>query len=181
MASCRFATPKMSTESAVSATSVQAIFKFTAIKKKSETARVSKITNTYFFDNLRETKTAAQTQLNAFEWKHAVYFNRIKETVARIWSPILQMRRYDPAGALIGRSEKTTLVEITLDLSGAVIGAEIKSPSGVFYLDDEAIHAFKTAAQFPNPPKALFAEKDNFSFTFGFVVSLQKGFSMSFD
>lgn len=134
-----------------------------------------------FNDNLGKTATAAQTQLNAFEWKHAAYFNRIKETVARIWSPILQMRRYDPAGALIGRSERTTLVEITLDLSGAVIAAEVKSPSGIFYLDDEAVHAFKKAAQFPNPPKALFAEKDNFSFTFGFVVSLQKGFSMSFD
>jgi protein TonB len=143
--------------------------------------RMQPTSPTAFNDNLGKTETGTQTQLNTFEWKHAAYFNRIKETVARIWSPILQIRRYDPAGALIGKSERTTLVEITLDLSGAVINAQLKSPSGVFYLDDEAIQAFKKAAQFPNPPKALFAEKDNFSFTFGFVVSLQKGFSMSFD
>lgn len=136
---------------------------------------------TAFNDHLETTETGAQTQLNTFEWKHASYFNRIKENVARIWSPMLEMKRYDPGAALIGKQDRLTLVEITLDLNGNVTAAQIKSPSGVFYLDDEAIHAFKKASPFPNPPKALFADKDNFSFTFGFVVSLQKGFSMSFD
>lgn len=74
-----------------------------------------------------------------------------------------------------------TVLEITLDNAGNVTAAEIKNSSGVFYLDDEAVHAFKKASPFPNPPKILFAEKDKFSFMFGFAVNIKKGFSMDFD
>jgi TonB family protein len=137
---------------------------------------------TAFNDNLdKQIKTAAETELNTFEWRHASYFNRIKENVARIWSPIPQIRRYDPAGALLGKQDHMTVLEITLDQTGAVIKTQVKSPSGIFYLDDEAVRAFQKASPFPNPPKALFASKDQFSFSFGFVVNIQKGFSLDFD
>lgn len=136
---------------------------------------------TAFNDHIKNVKTGAQTELNTFEWKHASYFNRIKESVARIWAPTLQIKRYDPGAALIGKQDRMTVLEITLDNAGNVTGTEIKNSSGVFYLDDEAIHAFKTASPFPNPPKILFADKDKFSFMFGFVVNIQKGFSLNFD
>ncbi|MEI6804959.1 MAG: TonB family protein [Myxococcaceae bacterium] len=137
---------------------------------------------TAFNDNLdKKIKTAAQTEVNTFEWKHASYFNRIKESVGRIWAPIPQMRRYDPAGALIGKQDHMTVLEITLDKTGTVIDTQIKTSSGVFYLDDEAIRAFQKASPFPNPPQALFASEEKFSFSFGFVVNVQKGFSLDFD
>lgn len=134
-----------------------------------------------FNDHIEHTETGAQTELNTFEWKHAAYFNRIKESVSHSWSPLLQIKRYDPAGALIGKQDRLTVVEITIDTSGNVTHTQIKSSSNVFYLDDEAIAAFKRASPFPNPPKALFTSKQEFSFTFGFYVNVQKGFSLDFD
>ncbi len=136
---------------------------------------------TAFNDHIEKAETAAQTELNTFEWKHAAYFNRIKESVARVWSPMLQMRRYDPGAALIGKQDRMTILEITLDGLGNVVSTQIKSSSGVFYLDDEAVNSFRKASPFPNPPKILFASGENFSFTFGFIVNVQKGFSLNFD
>lgn len=138
-------------------------------------------TATAFNDDLSELKESAETQLNAFEWKHAAYFNRIKEGVSRNWAPMWQIKHYDPAGALIGKQNRLTVLDVTIDSSGNLLSTEIKTSSGVFYLDDEALKAFRQASPFPNPPKVLFAERDRYSFQFGFMVSLQRGLSLDFD
>lgn len=136
---------------------------------------------TAFNDHFDKLDRGAETELNTFEWKHAAYFNRIKESVSRAWAPILQIKRYDPAGALIGKQDRLTVVEVTIDSQGNVLETQIRNSSHVFYLDDEAISAFKKASPFPNPPKALFALKQDFSFTFGFYVNFQRGISLDFD
>ena len=134
-----------------------------------------------FNDHLDSKTIGAQTELNTFEWKHAAYFNRIKQSVSRTWSPLLQIKRYDPGAALIGQQDRLTVVEITIDTTGKVTDAQIKNSSHVFYLDDEAIAAFKRASPFPYPPQALFESEPDFTFTFGFYVNVQKGFSINFD
>ncbi|MES2503275.1 MAG: TonB family protein [Myxococcota bacterium] len=138
---------------------------------------------TAFNDNLnKDIETSAETRLNTFEWKHATYFNRIKESVSRTWRPLLdtQIKRYDPMGALMTRDQLTVL-EVTIDAQGNVVNTSIKTKSTAFYLDQGAVMAFEQASPFPNPPKALFATADNFTFNFGFMVSLGKRFSLDFD
>lgn len=137
---------------------------------------------TAFNDHIEKVETDAQTQLNTFEWKYAAYFNRIKDSIALIWSPLSQMKRYDPAGALIGNQLRLTILEITIDPLGHVIHNRVKQSSGVFYLDEEAVRAFNDVGFFPHPPKALFAaQQKSHSFDFGFAVSSQKGVSIYFD
>ena len=44
--------------------------------------------------------------------------------------------------------------------------------SGVDFLDDEAIDAFKKAAPFPNPPKDLVESDGQIHFNFAFIFEL---------
>ncbi len=128
-----------------------------------------------------DVQSASETRLNTFEWKHASYFNRIRDAVSRVWAPQMAIKRYDPQGRLLGKQGRTTIVEVTLDPNGNLINTSIETPSGVFYLDEEALRAFQRAGPFPNPPKVLFAERNQFSFNFGFRISIEQGFSLDFD
>ncbi len=128
-----------------------------------------------------DAKNASETRLNTFEWKHASYFNRIRDAISRVWAPQMAIRRYDPQGKLLGKQSRTTVVEVTLDPNGNLLNASIQTPSGVFYLDEAALQAFQKAGPFPNPPKVLFAQRDQFSFNFGFRISIEQGFSLDFD
>jgi TonB family protein len=134
-----------------------------------------------FNDHLENIEEDAETRLNTFEYKHAVFFNRIKENVARAWDPIKQVRRFDPNGALFGRRDRVTVVEISIDKQGNVVMAKVKKPSGVFYLDEEALRAFRAAGPFPNPPKVIFGQNESFSFPFSFYISNDKGSSIDFN
>lgn len=133
--------------------------------------------NDHLDNNLEE---SAETRLNTFEWKYATYFNRIKESVSRTWSPNTQIKRYDPAGALLNKSGHLTVVEVQINSDGEVTHIAITKPSGIFYLDDEAIAAFERAELFPNPPTSLFANQNFYNFSFGFHVSMKRGFSVLF-
>ncbi len=116
------------------------------------------------------------TALNAFEWKHATYFNRVQDAVARVWSPNVAsaLRTADPDGKLYGSSDRLTRLEVTIDTSGNVVDIVVKEPSGAGALDDEALRSFKVAGPFPNPPQALFKGSDRYSFSFGFAVNYNR-------
>lgn len=134
-----------------------------------------------FNDHIENVEQDAATRLNTFEWKHATFFNRIKENVSRAWNPLLQIRRYDPQATLIGHRDRLTVLTASIDKTGNLVDVRVKDESGVYYLDEEAIHAFQIGAPFPHPPKELFAQNERFSFTFGFYVSYEKGISLDFD
>jgi TonB family protein len=129
-----------------------------------------------FNDHLDDIEEDAQTRLNTFQWKHATYFNRIKQSVSQVWSPDRQIKRYDPQGTLFGQRDRYTVVNVTLDREGVVTEVNIKTESGLDYLDEEAVRTFKKAGPFPHPPVAMFGKNSTFRFAFGFHVSYEKGF-----
>lgn len=123
----------------------------------------------------------AQTRLNTWQWRHATFFVRVKEAVARRWNPNYAIRRNDPRGELVGTQDRVTQIMATIDHSGNLVAIKVTRDSGVYYLDDAAVTAFKEAAPFSNPPKALFGSNDTFEFPFGFILSYDRGFKFDLD
>lgn len=134
-----------------------------------------------FNDHIDDVEEDAQTRLNTWQWRHATFFVRVKEAVARKWNPNSAIRRHDPVGELIGRQDHMTQLTASIDQEGKLISVSVTHDSGVYYLDDEALRAFKEAAPFPNPPKALFGSGETFEFPFGFVLSYDRGYKFDLD
>lgn len=126
-------------------------------------------------------KDSDETELNAWQWRHAPFFNRIKSRIGQVWSPQAQIARFDPQGVLLGKKDRITVLQVTIDRSGSLRELKVTDQSGVAYLDDEAERAFRAAAPFLYPPQELFADGDEFSFTFAFHLYIDRGFSFGFD
>jgi TonB family protein len=134
-----------------------------------------------FNDALKNVQEDNETRLNTAQWAHATFFVRVKEAIARRWNPNRVIRRIDPTGQMIGKHERVTQLTAAIDRDGRLVSLKVTRESGVYFLDDEALKAFKDAAPFSNPPKALFARNDTFEFPFGFVLSYDKGFTFDLD
>jgi len=72
------------------------------------------------------------------------------------------------------------VVIVTIGNNAKVKGTQIEETSGVDYLDEEALRSFNASGPFVHPPTALFASAREFSFEFGFVLSMDRGFSLGF-
>ncbi|HXW54051.1 MAG TPA: hypothetical protein VEL47_08110, partial [Myxococcota bacterium] len=57
------------------------------------------------FDLLKDVEMGDKTNLNAWQWRHAPFFNRIKSAIGQVWSPQQQIRRFDPKGTLLGHKD----------------------------------------------------------------------------
>jgi TonB family protein len=126
-------------------------------------------------DYLRDVEEGDETSLNAKEWKFASFFNRVKNQVRAHWNPGDEYRRRDPTGAIYGQKDRYTLLRIQLKPNGTLANVALELPSGVEFLDDEAIEAFKRAEPFPNPPRQLIdAAQGTVSFRFGFFLELSR-------
>lgn len=124
-------------------------------------------------DHLKDIDDGEQTALNAKKWKFASFFNRVKQQVREHWRPAEQYRRRDPTGAIYGQKDRYTLLRVQLTPEGKLANVALEMPSGIEFLDDEAIEAFKLAQPFPNPPKQLVEEgSGTISFRFGFFFEL---------
>jgi TonB family protein len=64
------------------------------------------------------------------------------------------------------------VLRIHLAPDGKLAAWNVMQSSGVDFLDDEAIDAFKKAAPFPNPPKALVDPDGQIHFNFAFIFEL---------
>jgi len=64
------------------------------------------------------------------------------------------------------------VLRIHLSPDGKLAAWTVLQSSGVDFLDDEAIDAFKKAAPFPNPPKDLVEGDGQIHFNFAFVFEL---------
>jgi len=115
-----------------------------------------------------------ETSLNAFRYRHATFFNRVADAIRRTWTGGEVLGRLDPGGRVFGHEDRATVVLITIDTNGAVVDLAVREPSGARPLDDEALRAIRAAQPFPNPPRALFAQADRFSFAFGFHVNFSR-------
>jgi TonB family protein len=104
----------------------------------------------------------------------------VKETVGRIWTTRVEdeVSKRDPTGSIYLWKDRRTVVEFTIDLRGELKDVHVTSPSGVGYLDDMAVDAFRRAERFPNPPPGLFNENGTATMGFGFVLGLARGFRM---
>jgi TonB family protein len=123
-------------------------------------------------DYLKDIDDGDATALNSKKWKHAPFFNRIKRQVADEWHPEMVYVRHDPNGNVYGVKDRVTVLRIHLQPDGKLGGWTVLQSSGVDFLDDEAIDAFKKAAPFPNPPKDLVEADGQIHFNFAFIFEL---------
>jgi TonB family protein len=122
-------------------------------------------------DYLRDVDDGDETLLSAKKWRFATFFNRVKAQVREQWHPAEVYRRRDPTGAIYGNKDRYTLLKVELKPDGSLSNVYLQEPSGIEFLDDEAIEAFKQAQPFPNPPRALVKE-GTIQFSFGFFFEL---------
>jgi TonB family protein len=123
-------------------------------------------------DHLEDVNEGDETALNAKQWIHASFFNRMKRQVRQNWDPESVWRRRDPSGQVYGLKTRTTEVRVSLTTKGELAKVVVVSPSGMSELDDEAVRAFHAAAPFVNAPKELAGEDGLITFTFSFVFEI---------
>ena len=125
-------------------------------------------------DYLKDVDDGDATALNSKKWKHAPFFNRVKRQVADEWHPELVYVRHDPNGNVYGVKDRVTVLRIHLSPTASWPAWTVLQSSGVDFLDDEAIDAFKKAAPFPNPPKELVEGDGQIHFNFAFIFELSR-------
>lgn len=123
-------------------------------------------------DYLKDVDDGESTALNAKKWKHAPFFNRVKRAVANEWHPEVVYVRHDPSGNVYGVKDRVTVLRIHLQPDGKLAAWNVIQSSGVDFLDDEAIDAFRKAAPFPNVPKDLADTDGQVHFNFAFIFEL---------
>ncbi len=124
-------------------------------------------------DHLPDVEYGDFTSLRARKWKYASFFNRVKRQVAQNWNPEAAYRMRDPNGNVYGTKDRLTVLQVSLTPEGALAKVLVSEPSGVDFLDDEAIKAFRAAEPFPNPPRGLIdAESRLITFRFGFSFEI---------
>lgn len=121
-------------------------------------------------DYLEERAEPDATGVNARKWKYAAFFNRMKSLVRGEWHPDELLSRHDPSGGIYGAIDRTTVLQAQLQPDGRIADLKVARSSGVEFLDEEAMSAFRRAQPFENPPLALI-DKDGFiRFKFAFIV-----------
>jgi TonB family protein len=126
-------------------------------------------------DHLPDVDDGANTSLNAKGWKFASFFNRIKRQVAQHWRPAEQYEKRDPTGNIYGSGQWVTMLHVQLKPDGTLSGVSVAKPSGLEFLDDEAIEAIKRASPYPNPPTQLVGDNGTIAFKFGFFFDVDGG------
>jgi TonB family protein len=123
-------------------------------------------------DYLKDVDDGESTALNSKKWAHAPFFNRVKRAVADEWHPEVVYVRHDPGGNVYGVKDRVTVLRVHLKPDGHLAAWTVLQSSGVDFLDDEAIDAFRKAQPFPNPPKALVESDGQIHFNFAFIFEL---------
>ena len=108
-------------------------------------------------DALDQVPVGDGTMLNTLAYRHAFFYNRVKESIARVWMPDVGSahRRHDPTTRVYGIQDRTTVISFVLRPDGSLEDALIARDSGAPYLDEVALRAVREAQPFPNPPSAL--------------------------
>jgi TonB family protein len=123
-------------------------------------------------DALPNVDDGEDTALNAKKWRFASFMNRVKRQVAEHWHPQEEYQQRDPTGEIYGHKNRYTFLRIQLKPDGRLSNVAIEQPSGLDFLDDTTIEAFKEAAPFPNPPHQMIESNGLINFGFGFLFDL---------
>lgn len=124
-------------------------------------------------DHVPDVARGEGTFLNAHGYRFASFFNRLHAQVAAVWHPQDEVRRRDPTGNIYGGIDRTTLVYVSLNAAGGLEEVAVQESSGVAFLDQIAVDAFRRAAPFLHPPRGLPDEDGRVNFSFGFHLSTQ--------
>jgi TonB family protein len=112
------------------------------------------------------------TMVNSRSFRYWDFFQRVKNGVRGTWSPGDLYASRDPTGEVYGKKDRLTVVAVELDAKGAISRLEIVRQSGLSFLDDEALRAFREAGPFLNPPAGLADESGRIKFNFGFLLEV---------
>lgn len=111
--------------------------------------------------------------LNTRRFLYASFFNRLRDQVAEHWEPEAAQTRHDPSGSVAGRGPRRTVLAISLNPDGTLYKIRVQEPSGLAFLDEEAIRAVRAASPFSNPPPQLVdAQTRHIDFLFGFILDV---------
>jgi TonB family protein len=123
-------------------------------------------------DHIDDMAEGNGTFLNTAEYKHAWFFNRVKQGVQQNWRAVDVHRRHDPYGRVYGVRDRRTVLQVTLNPDGTLDDLFVQQDSGVSFLDDAALRAFRQAQPFPNPPEALRDADGRIRFKFAFFLEI---------
>jgi TonB family protein len=126
-------------------------------------------------DHYDDVEEGEVTAVSSRQWVGATFMNRTKRLVAQEWNPAEAWAHFDPRGSVYGYKTRITVLRVTLSPDGALTKAVVIQGSGVDFLDDEAVRAFKAASPFPNPPDVLRGDDGLITFTFGFYFEISGG------
>ena len=99
----------------------------------------------------------------------------MKRSVAAAWHPEVTYSLRDPTGKIYGVKNRHTVLKVSLKPDGSVHKMVVEKPSGVDFLDEEALSAFEDAQPFPNPPLGLVDKDSNLiTFRFGFYFEIDR-------
>ena len=126
-------------------------------------------------DRLDGIEEGEGTFLNTRGWKYAGYFNRIKRSLANAWDPETAMRARDPSGERFGQHDWLTVLLVKLDDRGGLKDVAVQRSSGLDFLDNTAVQAFRRVQPFVNPPQGLADSRGEIVFNFGFSYEVGRG------
>ncbi len=110
--------------------------------------------------------------LNTRKFRYWDFYQRVRERVGGEWNPVSVWQSRDPNGRRYGVRDRLTIVRVRLDPTGQVKDLQVRKPSGLSFLDDEAMRAFSAAGPYPNPPAGLVNERGEVEFQFGFMFEI---------
>jgi TonB family protein len=129
-------------------------------------------------DHVEDVDVGESTFLNTREWKYAGYFNRVKQALASVWDPNSALRARDPTGERFAYKDRYTLLAVTLNDQGGLTDVHVVRTSGVDFLDQTTLDAFRKAQPFVNPPRGLADSHGEIRFNFGFFVESGSSFRL---
>jgi TonB family protein len=113
-----------------------------------------------------------QTALNTRQTRYADFFTRVVHSVRQHWHAVDAHRQHDPYGHVYGVRDRVTVVDVTLNPDGSLDDIKVAQDSGVAYLDEAALKAFRDAQPFPNPPPGLRDPDGRIRFRFQFWLEI---------
>ncbi len=110
--------------------------------------------------------------LNTRKFRYWDFYQRVRERVGSEWNPASVWQSRDPNGRRYGVRARLTIVRVRLDPTGQDKDLQVRKPSGLSFLDDEAMRAFSAGGPYPNPPAGLVNERGEVEFQFGFMFEI---------
>lgn len=127
------------------------------------------------YDYLSDVAEGDKTLLNRKRSRYWSFMQRLKEGVAKEWSPMEEYRRRDPRGKVYGVADRYTVLRVTLNGDGSLRTIYVAKSSGLEFYDDEAVRAMRAAAPFQNPPEGLKDSDGLIQLNFGLLLDLTRG------